>query len=441
MLSPQGSSWLLQDVCYMEWYPPCVKRGDIRVRRGWIEEVGENLQPRADEQVFAGAGAWIMPGLVCGHTHLYSALSCGMPMPSSAPVSFADMLDKVWWRLDRALHREAVKVSALVGGVSALRVGVTTLIDHHASPNAIEHSLLDIDDALAKIGLRRILCYEVTDRGGQQKAEAGLKAHEALLLRSLGIDSEGRRAVLIGAHANFTLSDETLRQCVSLAQHAGVGLHIHVAEAEDDAKITGENPVLRLERLGALRSGSLLAHCVHTTADDLRRIVDAGAWIAHQPRSNMNNAVGYAPVEVFPEQTILGTDGIGADMLTEIQTAWYQGREAHLSWSPERWLQVLQQGSSFASHQLGVQMGRIQPGYVADLVVLDADPGPPLRSENLAAAVIFRFSPRWVRHVMIHGSWALWEGQPVGIDKQDLHVQAEITAQEIWDRMKTLSSR
>lgn len=437
---PQDSSqWLLKDFTIIQWEPPSVERGDLRIKDGWITETGPNLTAQPNEKVMEGKGAWLIPGLVCGHTHLYSALSCGMPMPASAPISFGDMLDKVWWRLDRALDKESVIVSGLVGGIAALRVGVTTVIDHHASPNAIEESLLSLDDALGDVGLRRVLCYEVTDRGGEERANAGLKAHEELLSRPVGKSSDGQRAVMIGAHANFTLSDETLRRCAELSKHAGVGLHIHVAEAMDDAILINENPVLRLDRLGALQPGSILAHCVHTSSDDLKRIHDAGCWVTHQPRSNMNNSVGYAPVQNFSSQTFLGTDGIGADMLTELQTAWYQGQEAKLGWSPQQWLSFFHNASNFASQQLGVPLGELKPGSVADLVWLDPPPGPPLTASNLAAAVIFRFSPHQIRHVMVGGSWKLWNQVPLSVDSAELQLRAESVATDIWRRMDSLS--
>lgn len=433
-----GTNWLLSNVTYMQWEPALVGQGDIRIRDGVIVEIGEGLEAAPDETLEDLRGHWVMPGLVCGHTHLYSALSCGMPMPAEAPISFGDMLDKVWWRLDRALDREAVQISASVGAVAALRVGVTTLIDHHASPNAIDESLLVIDDSLEQVGLRRVLCYEVTDRGGVDRMEAGLKAHEQLLSRPIGKNSDGKRAVLIGAHANFTCSDETLRRCASMAKDAGVGLHIHVAEAMDDAILINENPVLRLERLGALREGSILAHCVHSSPDDLKRIAGAGAWIAHQPRSNMNNSVGYAPVGSFPENTILGTDGIGADMLTEVQTAWYQGQEGKIGWGPQRWLQMMQQGTRFAGQQLGASLGQMAVGAAADLVVLNPPPGPPLTANNLAAAVIFRMSPHQIRHVMIHGTWRLRDQNVTSLSTQSLNEHSQEVAQAIWTRMEQL---
>jgi len=432
-------NWLLQNAQILHFSPARVERADIHVQNGQIIAVGPNLQVDGPVETMDLQGFWVMPGLVCGHTHLYSALACGMPLPSAAPENFAQMLEQVWWRLDKALHRESNEISALVGGLQALRSGVTTLVDHHASPNAIDDSLLVLDDALSRLGTRRVLCYEVSDRDGPEKAKAGVKAHETLLSTPLASGEEGMRAVMIGAHANFTLSDETLSSCAALAKSAGVGLHIHTAEAIDDEKVTGENPVKRLERLGALLPGSLLAHCVHVSEDQLKRIEDAGAWVSHQARSNMNNGVGYAPVQHYQPQTILGTDGIGADMFTELQSAWFRAQEGGVPWSPARWLETLTQTHVFAGQKLGVTLGKIEKGAAADLVVLDPIPGPPLNEANLAAAMIFRFSSQMVRNVMVQGKWRLWDRYPTGINTIELDQQAQSTSQALWDRMSPIT--
>ncbi len=422
---------LLHRATLLHLDPPAVQEGDVLIEDGVIIGVGVGLPSEGADVIDLG-GAPLMPGLVCAHTHLYSALATGMPLPAEEPASFADMLAGVWWRLDRALDAYAVWVSGLVGGVEALRAGVTTVIDHHASPSCIAGSLNTLDGALDMVGLRRILCYEVTDRGGPEEARAGLRCHEALL----GAEENPLRAVMIGAHANFTLSEDTLRACGALARAAGVGLHIHVGEAADDRARTGEPLIDRLERCGALLPGSILAHCVHLSPDELRRVGEAGAWVSHQPRSNMNNHVGYAPTAHFGPQTALGTDGIGADLLAEAQAAWLCGREARVpGLSPDRILSWLSGGARLAGPKLGVNIGRIEVGAAADLVVLEALPGPPLSAASLAANFLYRFNSGLVRHVMVAGEWRLWEHQPTGVDTAELDWEAREVAPAVWSRM------
>lgn len=415
--------------------PAEVRRADVRVRDGVVVDVAEpgTLAAEAGEDVVELGGRWVMPGLVCAHHHLYSALATGMPFLPETPDSFQRMLELVWWRLDEALTLDDVEVSGLVGGVGALRAGVTTVVDHHASPNAIGGSLEALDRALGAVGVRRVLCYEVTDRGGPDRAKAGLRAHEGLL----GAPRDGMRAAMVGAHASFTLSDATLEACAALAREAGVGLHVHVAEAVDDVRLVGESPVKRLARLGALLPGSVLAHCVHVDDDDLARVRDAGAWISHQPRSNMNNAVGYAPVARFPDDVALGTDGIGADMLAELQAGYFRSQEGRVGWGPQRWMRALADGARLAGDTLGVPLGRIAPGHAADLVVLDPVPGPPLLAENLAAALVFRFGSSMVRDVMVAGDWKLRDRMPVGVGASEVDARAQDAARGIWGRMAT----
>lgn len=424
-------SLLVRGATLLHLDPPGVERADLLVRGGRIAQIAPDLGSTEDAPELDATGRWVMPGLVCGHTHLYSALSCGMPSVPEPATGFADMLAKVWWRLDRALDRDSVEVSGLVGGLTALRAGVTTLVDHHASPSFIEGSLEVLDEALDRIGVRRILCYEVTDRGGDAEAQAGLRAHEDLL----GQDGGGRRAMMVGAHANFTLSEATLRRCGDVAREAGVGLHIHAAESSEDAALIGEDVVARMDRLGALVPGSLLAHCVHLDRAALRRAEDAGAWVSHQPRSNMNNGVGHAPVGDFGLSTMLGTDGIGADMFAEVQAAFFRSNEAGIGWSPERWLVALSSAARFAGERLGVTLGKLEVGAAADLVVLDAQPGPPLRESNLAAAFLFRLGAGAVRDVVVDGRVALRDREPVGLDPRALDARAAGAAERLWERM------
>ncbi|MGZ8577996.1 MAG: amidohydrolase family protein, partial [Actinomycetota bacterium] len=233
-------------------------------------------------------GCLIVPGNVCAHTHLYSALARGMPYALEPPTDFLQILQRIWWRLDRALDEASIRASALVGGAAALLAGTTTVIDHHASPNAIDGSLDVIADALGELGIRSALSYEVTDRDGPTRAAAGVSENERFLAT--------RRALArgqVGAHASFTMSEDTLAACVELAARAQTGVHIHVAEDEvdqADARVRfGDGVVARLADAGVLTDAALLAHCIHLDDDEIRMVRDTGAWVAHDPISNMNN--------------------------------------------------------------------------------------------------------------------------------------------------------
>ena len=254
-------------------------------------------------------------GLVCAHHHLYSALARGMPAPPRTPRTFLDVLEQIWWRLDTALDLEMLEWSAKLGALEALEAGCTAIIDHHESPNAIEGSLTVIADACADVGVRVNTCYGVTDRHGADGARRGLAENDRFL-------GEGGRG-MVGVHAAFTCTDETLEAAADLAVRHGVGVHVHVAEGPDDVEAA--------DRLRALADDDwLLIHGVHLSDDH-----GLSGTIVHNPRSNMNNAVGYARPSRFTNPVALGTDGIGADMLAEFQLAFVAARTVDLAAGPD----------------------------------------------------------------------------------------------------------
>lgn len=263
------------------------------------------------------------PGLVCGHHHLYSSLARGMPAPPERPTAFRQILEQVWWRLDTALDLEMLEWSAKLGALEALEAGCTAIVDHHESPNAIEGSLDVIADACAEVGVRVVCAYGVTDRHGPDGAAAGLAENERFL-------SSGGRG-MVGIHAAFTCELDTIDAAVELAERFDVGVHVHVAEASLDAGGGAE-----LARRSA--SNWLLVHGVH-----LPDGIEIRGTLAHNPRSNMNNAVGYAHPTRFSCDVVLGTDGIGADMLEEFRLAYAALRAVDVEASPDTpwsWLEA-----------------------------------------------------------------------------------------------------
>jgi cytosine/adenosine deaminase-related metal-dependent hydrolase len=276
------------------------------------------------------------PGLVCAHHHLYSALARGMPAPPVTPTGFLQILEQVWWRLDCALDLEMLEWSAKLGALEALERGCTAIVDHHESPNAIEGSLSVIADACAEVGVRVSCGYGVTDRHGPEGARAGLAENERFL-RSGGVG-------MVGVHAAFTCSDDTLERAAGLAADLGVGVHIHVAEGHADRGAA--------TRLAALsRDDWLVIHGVHLPDGHQVR-----GTIVHNPRSNMNNSVGYARPSRFSNRVALGTDGIGADMLDEFRLAFVRMREDEVEATPDAPWSWLEEGR------------RLMPGAEHDVV-------------------------------------------------------------------------
>jgi putative selenium metabolism protein SsnA len=409
--------------------PPRVERLELHVDGGRVAASGGG--PRRD-----CGGCLVVPGNVCAHTHLYSALARGMPYALEPPRTFVEALQRVWWRLDRALDEEAVRASALVGGAEALLSGTTTLIDHHASPNAIGGSLDVLQEALRSLGVRSVLCYETSDRDGPARAAAGL-AENARFLERVRRERPPLARALVGAHASFTLSDETLAACVAL----GGGLHVHAAEdaadEEDALARTGTRVVERLAAAGALDETTLLAHGVHLDEAELALVHAAGATIAHNARSNMNNAVGRAPVAAMGARVALGTDGIGADMFEEARAAFFRLREDGGGPAAEWPLARLAEGARLAGRLFGEQLlGTLRPGAPADLVVLDYAAPAPVRDSSLAGHWVFGLSSRHVRDVMVGGEWVVLDRRLTRADAAGIAADGLRAAERLWRRLE-----
>ncbi len=415
--------------------PPMLRSGHLVVEGDRIQSVLDTLPSDPSDEAVDCTGKLIIPGNVCAHTHLYSALARGMPGPRAQPANFLEILQLIWWRLDRALDEPGIRASALVGALDAVHAGTTTLVDHHASPNTILGSLDMLADGLESVGVRAVLCYEVTDRDGRARRDQGLQENDRFL--------SGKRRDLIrgniGAHASFTLEDDSLSALAELARHHETGVHIHVAEAasdeEDSLRRSGRRTASRLADAGIFNRDSIAAHGVHLDASELALIQANGSWLVHNCRSNMNNSVGFAPVAGFGNRAALGTDGIDGDMFAESRTAFFRSREADLSTPAEAFAHLLAGGASLVAPYFGSPLGRIEAGALADLVVLNYDPPTDLHAANLAWHWMFGLTAGHVERVMVGGTWILKDGEIVGVDEEKVRAEARREATRLWRRM------
>ena len=416
--------------------PPLVETADLRVEGGRIVERRASLPARAGEEVVDLPGAVVVPGLVNAHTHLYSALARGMPAPRVPPRSFVEVLERVWWRLDRALDAESVYLSGLVGAIEAALSGTTLLIDHHASPSFIRGSLDELRRAIEEVGLRSALCYEVTDRNGTEGRDLGLAENEAFQ----SVRSPLTRG-MIGGHASFTLSPESLDRLRDLGQRTGGALHIHAAEDQIDLLDCRARYdmglVRRLDAHGLLAARTLLAHCVHLTEAEVAEVHVRGCWIAHNPRSNMNNTVGYAPTAAL-KRAALGTDGMDGDMLAETRAAFLKMRDTGRGDALPAALELLAGGHRLAATLFGLPFGKLDAGAPADLVVLDYVPPTPLHTDNLGGHLLFGVDRSHVSSVMVAGRWVVRDRRVTGVDSAAAFARARAAAREVWRRMDRL---
>ncbi len=437
-------SYLLKSTRIAGFASPAVERADLRVAGGRIAGRGSKLEPQDGDEVIDLAGKLVVPGMVCAHTHLYSALSRGMPAPARNPTNFKEILDLVWWRLDRALDEETIYWSAMAGAMDAARAGTTCLFDHHASPSHISGSLEIVREAIEKVGLRAVLCYEVSDRGGTQEREKGLDENLTFLKWASRSRAPGGQTTpplfggMVGAHASFTLSDEALEYCAELMHVFDAGLHIHVAEDKWDvldARARYKIGVVeRLAKHGTLNNKTILAHGVHLSDEDISIARSAGVWFAHNPRSNMNNQVGYAPVARFGDRVVLGTDGIGADMFEEARFAFFKGRDVSVGLGAGDWLRVLANNHRLASEVFGGDLGGLDVGSIADLAVLDYQSPTRVTADNLAWHLVFGMNSTAVESVMVNGRFVIRNRQSVA-DDQEIYERARAASGKLWARL------
>ena len=303
---------------------PFIQDGAVAIDGGTIAAVGpreelERTYPKAER--LDAQGGIIMPGLINCHTHIYSGLARGLAIKGCNPTNFLENLEQQWWAIDRHLYMDETKASAYVTIMESLRNGVTAIFDHHASYAEIPGSLFTIKDACQELGIRACLCYEVSERDGQEKCDQAI-AENADFARWAAKQDSGMIVAMFGGHATFTLSDETMDK-MREANDGLTGFHIHVSEGLNDVEDSMENhygirPVERLYNHGLLGPDTMLGHCIHVTPTELDLIKETGTWLVNNPESNMNNAVGTAPVLEFFRRGIpvcMGTDAYTHDML------------------------------------------------------------------------------------------------------------------------------
>jgi len=419
----------------------------ILIRDDKIHEIGleaELVNKYPDEEILNAYGQYIMPGLICAHTHFYGAYSRGLAIPTDAPPAFPEILRDLWWSLDKALDEKGVISSAWVCIIDAIKHGATTLFDHHASPNFISGSLDAIADVVDQSGMRASLCYEVTDRDGKEKSNQGIKENVRFINRiKSGNNLSGRLAASFGLHASLTLSEDTLSQ-VRYNLPDDFGIHIHVGEHSvdqyDSIKKSGSRVIDRLDRFELLDENSIIAHAVHVDAKEIFTLTEKKAWVTHQPRSNMNNAVGIGNVESMMRAGVrmcLGNDGFSNTMWDEWKTAYlvhkHDNRDPRRMGGYEVVDMAIYQNSAMASHFFNMPVGILKPGAAADLIFVDYKPFTPLQAGNLPWHILFGMQHSMITMTMIAGKVLMQNGKLLHIDEEKIFTEAYDNGKDVWE--------
>ena len=424
-----------------------VDDGALLVQGDTIAAIGpsaELLAAHPQEPVVDARGQWVLPGNICAHTHFYGAFARGMALPGEPLTTFPQILERLWWRLDKALQPEDVRYSALVCLLDAIRSGTTTLFDHHASPSCVDGSLDIIAQAVREAGLRACLCYEVSDRDGPEVARAGLAENGRFIRQARRLRDE-RLSAVSGLHASFTLSEATLEQAAGLSLSTGCGAHLHLAEDAADVRRTielcGMRPAQRLAAHGLLGSRTIAAHGVHLNEQDIALLAEREAWVIHNPRSNMNNAVGTAPVEAMQAAGVrvgLGNDGFSNDMFAEAKAAYLIHKAAQRSpraMPADRVLDMAVSGNrQLAAMHFRKPMGVLVSGAYADLVLLDYDAPTPVTAGNWPWHVIFGLHGGQVTTTIVGGRVLMRDRVISHLDEATIHARARELARQVWER-------
>ncbi|HET6595001.1 MAG TPA: putative aminohydrolase SsnA [Anaerolineales bacterium] len=422
------------------WNGSVVIEGESIARVGNATELQKHFP---DAEAVDCSGKVILPGFICAHHHFYSTMARGMAIPGEPASNFVEILERLWWKVDRALLDEDITLSAQIPLIECIRNGTTTVIDHHASPGAPDGSLDLLETAVRQAGLRASLCYEVSDRN---VTGDGIQENERFI-NKIG-KGDGQIAAMMGLHASFTLSDKTLETCVGIAQDAGVGCHIHVAEdradEEDSRNKYGMPVVHRLEKLGVTGSKSLFIHCIHINDEEMDLIAATKTGIVHNPESNMNNAVGVTRLFDLLKRNILvglGSDGMSSDMLSQMRCAYLLHRLAN-SDPRVAFLEapklLLENNAAIAERQFGIQLGELAEDRPADLAILDYQPPTELNEANFLGHLIFGLVDALVDTTVCRGKILMQGKKILSLDEERIAARSRELAPQMWKRLAAL---
>lgn len=425
----------------------------VAIEASRIQEIGgesELKQKYMQFEQFDGGGRLLMPGLINAHMHFYGTFARGLAL-QQAPSNFHEILKFLWWKLDSALDLQAVYYSALVQAISAVKHGVTSIIDHHASPKAVAGSLDKIEEALNLLGLRGLLCYEVSDRDGEEIRELGLQENARYIQKCKNARQENPDHLfdgMVGLHASFTLENESLQKAAELSKTSNRGCHIHLLEDRVDGDITRGKfqigVVERLREFGILGEKTITAHGIHLDESEVDLLAETDTVVVHNPQSNMNNAVGRTDIFKLLQKEILlgiGSDGMSANIWPDVRTATllhkHDLQNSNAGWNEIQQI-TLKNNPKIFERISGQKVGRIESGCLADLILVDYFPPTPMNGENIWGHFLFGIADAPVDTTIVNGRVIMQNKQIAGLDEEELAAHARECAKDVWQRFADL---
>ena len=421
----------LKDATYLDWQSLEIKQTDLAVADGPRGDISFPTTLPSDDamapqdRIIDCTGRLVTKSFGCGHHHIYSTLARGMPAPRKIPANFTEILQYVWWHIDKRLDLEMIEASALASAIYCAKNGVTFVIDHHASPLAIKDSLSVIARAFDRVGIAHMLCYEISDRDGHAPREEGLAETDSFLAAG----HPGH----VGLHASFTVGDELLKKAVALAKKHDSGLHVHVAEdradQEDALAKYGKRVVERLQEAGALElKKSILAHCIHLSDREKELLRKSGVWVVQNVESNQNNNVGLTGYAALTDKVMLGTDGMHCDMLRSAKAAFLVGQSTEgigFDGIYQRFRNVHRYAQAFNFRGDGDN----------NLVILDYDSPTEITSDNCLGHFVYGIDARHVETVICQGRVIVENRRVTTVDENQILAFAREMGKKLWGKM------
>ena len=411
-----------------------------------IVEVGEEAMLRAKypgAEIIDAKGGVIMPAFINAHTHIYSALARGLSIVGNNPTNFYEVLDGTWWAIDRHLMMDGTRASAAALYIDSIKQGVTTIFDHHASYGEIPGTLHTIAEESKRLGLRSCLCYEVSDRDGEEKCLQAIQEN-ADFITECEKNKDPMLAAMFGGHALFTISDKTFDRMVA-ANNGRTGYHIHVSEGMNDVydslRNYGCRPVNRLLYNGVLGEKTMLGHCIHISPAEMDILRETGTMVCHNPESNMGNAVGCSPVLQLFQRGILiglGTDAYTHDMLESLKVLLPMQRHnaclPNVGWREATGM-LFENNAKICARYFKKPLGVLKPGAAADVIIMDYKPFTPFSHENVDGHMLFGMEGKNCRTTIINGKVLYRDREFVGIDEDKINAFCMEQSKKLWGEL------
>ncbi len=424
-----------------------IDNGAVLIDGKLIKAIGktEDLKKQYPEAEFKDAkGRLVMPGFINTHMHYYSTFARGMFLDSPPATKFSMILENLWWRLDKQLTLEDVYYSAIGPMIDQVRNGVTTIIDHHASPYAVKGSLFKLAEASKDIGLRSNLCYEISDRDGTKIKDEGI-AENVDFVKYCQKEKDDMIKGMFGMHASMTISDKTLDEVLSASKPLNAGLHVHSAEGIEDVEDSlakyDMRVIERWYKKGVLDEKSIAVHCIHVNDEEIDMLKDSGTAVVHNPESNMGNAVGVSPILKFMEKDILlglGTDGYTTDMTESYKVAGILQRNTEakpfVAWGEVPQM-LFGNNKIITNRYLDGHVGTLKEGAYADVIVVDYKAPTPLNADTIDAHILFGVTGRHVDTTIVNGKVLMDERKLINIDEDALIARSRELAADVWKRI------